>query len=333
MKSPLASVPVTLVTTGGTISTMVDNASGTTRPTLDGDAIARLTPASDPSAVIELAHVPSWALSPRDMQRIALRLRDEARNEPSGALVVTVGTSTLEYVAYLTDLFVDTNVPVIFTGAMRKADDPLPDGPRNLADAFAVARSPQSRGRGALVCFHGHIMPARAVWKRHRSDPEAFVSVEGDVGQVVAGDVTFSRAPAVRHPLAGEIEPAVALLKAYPGCDGSAVSDSMARGIRGLVIEALPGAGGVPPAMQDALRTAAADGVLVAIASRAPYGSVPRPPTGGTGSPLAGADYLSAGTLTAEKAWVLLMAVLGQAPDRWSAAALFEEIACVEASA
>jgi L-asparaginase/Glu-tRNA(Gln) amidotransferase subunit D len=82
-------------------------------------------------------------------------------------------------------------------------------------------------------------------------------------------------------------------------------------GDHGLVVEGLPGVGGIPPGMTDAVR-AAASRIPVVIASRAPFGRLPVVPTGGTGERLRDAGLLSAGDLTAEQAWLLLMAALGE---------------------
>ena len=50
----------------------------------------------------------------------------------------------------------------------------------------------------------------------------------------------------------------------------------------------------------------------VVIASRVPIRALPEVPTGGTGEPLRDAGLISARTLTAEQAWLLLMAVLAE---------------------
>jgi L-asparaginase len=113
------------------------------------------------------------------------------------------------------------------------------------------------------------------------------------------------------------LETRVGLVKAYPGCDGSLVDWVVEKGERGLVVEGLPGQGGLPPGMHGSVGRAVDQGLLVALASRAPHGRISSPPTGGTGEPLVDLGLLSAGDLTAEKAWILLMVVLAQAgaPD------------------
>jgi L-asparaginase/Glu-tRNA(Gln) amidotransferase subunit D len=94
------------------------------------------------------------------------------------------------------------------------------------------------------------------------------------------------------------------------------------QGSAGMVVEGLPGEGGIPPRMQGAL-IAAAQTIPVVISSRAPYGSLSAEVTGGTGEPLGGRRLLSAGHLTAEQAWLLLMAVLGEHQDPEQARSAF----------
>ena len=49
----------------------------------------------------------------------------------------------------------------MFTGAVRRADDPAADGPENLAAAIAAARDPALRLAGATVCVGGEVHAAR----------------------------------------------------------------------------------------------------------------------------------------------------------------------------
>jgi L-asparaginase len=318
------------MTTGGTIAT-VTTPHGTTAPEASPETLISALPEDlQPVRVEERAPMPSWAFGPDDMISIALRAREIARDHQDLAgLVVTHGTSTMEYTAYLTELFLDTEFPVVFTGAMRSADDADGDGPGNLRDACTLARVPGAGRLGVVICLNGEILSARDAHKRHRHDRVAFADLRGRVGTVSGGQVLIVRQPVRAPALTGVIDPSVAIVKAYPGSDGSVVDAVVARGARGVVVEGLPGVGGIPVAMQDALRRHAGTGVLIVISSRAPSGHVPSPPTGGTGEPLAGMGLLSAGSLTTEKAWVLLMACLGQSEGE-EAARLFAEVSQIE---
>jgi L-asparaginase len=254
-------------------------------------------------------------MSLADMTGVARAVRAATEDSGVAGVVVTVGTSTLEYVAYLTDLVVDSPLPVVFTGAMRKADEPFPDGPDNLANAVRVASSPMSRDRGVLVVFAGKILSARGCWKFTRSANDAFIDVDGPVGTVDRHGPDFARVPARTATLDADPDDSVEILKVYPGAPGHLFDSVAQRAPRGVVVEGMPGAGGVPTSMHEALARLARTDTVVVVSSRAPSGLVPDPPTGGTGSPLSGLPVLSAGPLSTEKAWVLLSVVLGSSQD------------------
>jgi L-asparaginase len=305
---------VTLLTTGGTVSTTT-TAGGRSAPTLTGLELAALERMPDIRIVAhELRREPSWALGPSDMAAIALAARDAARATQHGGVVVTHGTTTLEYTAFLADLVLDSDTPVVFTGAMRRADEADPDGPGNLRDAVRVSVWPSARGLGAFVVFAGHIISGQSAWTAQRVDGDAFIDGAGDLGRVSEGSVEIRRRVARRPLFSGRLEKRVLLLKAVPGGNGQPVDAAVASGARGLVLEGLPGSGAIPPAMLDAVARAAAR-LPVVVASRSPFGTLPEVPTGGTGEPLRGLDLLSAGSLTAEQAWLLLMASLGDGAD------------------
>jgi L-asparaginase len=301
---------VALLTTGGTISTTADPVTGLSSPTLGGGDLRLLAESSEITLrVHELARVPSWTLDPPAMAGIATAARDAAHEPDVMGVVISHGTSTLEYTAFLADLVLDLPATVVLTGAMRRADDPEADGPANLRDAIQVAASPSARDLGAVVVFAGHIIAARHAWKARRVDPDAFLGLDGDVGRISAGRIEISRRPGRIAPFSGRLEPRVAFVKAVPGADGSMVEAALAGSPRGLVVEGLPGVGGMPPAMRGAV-IGAATRIPVVLASRAPFGRLPESPTGGTGEPLRDAGLLSAGDLSAEQSWLLLMAAL-----------------------
>jgi L-asparaginase len=313
-----------LLTTGGTIATMT-RADGRGAVVRRGhNMIGGIEFASIGTEDLRLS--PSWALGPADMKSIALKVRGCARTGEWDGIVVTHGTSTMEYTAFLTDLFLDDPVPVVFTGSMRAADHLDPDGPRNLRDSFRLAADTDSRELGVVLCLNGRILSARGAYKRHRTDVETFEDLDGPIGTVDEQGVGVRRVPRRPRALNGSIDESVVLIKAYPGADGRLIDSAVDGGARGVVIEAFPGAGGVPPAMISSLERWS-EGTVFVVSSRAPAGELPDRPTGGTGSPLQDLDLLSAGSLTSEKAWVLLMACLGQELSSAGAKKLFKEVA------
>ncbi len=298
---------VRLLATGGTIATTTDSRTGRSAPTL-GAAVADLAHKEDLAVTVEeLASAPSWTLGPLDMARIARRAVAVAEDPSVDGVVITHGTTTLEYTAFLTDLFLGSTTPVILTGAMHRADAVDPDGPSNLADALSLATSPRMRGLGAVVVFAGQILAARHAWKASRTAAVAFVDLRGrPLGTIRNGHVRLLAPPGRRQLLQPSLDPRVGFVKLTPGAQPSTLDCVAPSDLRGLVVEALPGAGGVPPLVIPALRQLA-DRIPIVIASRAPHGIQGSVPTGGTGEPLADIGLLSAAGLSAEQAWLLLM--------------------------
>ncbi|GAB47919.1 asparaginase [Mobilicoccus pelagius] len=205
--------------------------------------------------------------------------RDAEVGEVDG-VVVTHGTDTMEETAHLLQLVLDTDVPVVVTGAMRPADDPGADGPANLLDAVRVAADPAARGLGVLVVFGGQVHGGRDVVKRAASTLDAFASLHGPVGEVVAGrlhvHVTSRRArgafPVAELP---ETLPRVEIVATHPEQAPEIGRAVLATKPAGLV-HAGPGGGNVCSPGIDLLDEARAAGAVVVRASRTGVGVVGR---------------------------------------------------------
>ena len=90
---------------------------------------------------------------------------------------MTHGTTTLEYTAFLADLFLDVDTPVVFTGAMRRADDADSDGPRNLRDAITLLdRSTVARELLGEEFVDHYLRPDRTPKPRRRSSEPAAIT-------------------------------------------------------------------------------------------------------------------------------------------------------------
>ena len=95
------------------------------------------------------------------------KIRDVLRYRHSTgvSLEATHGTATLEETAYLLDLTVGSEKPIVVTGAQRDFDEKDADGPRNILYAAMIAADPLAAARGVMVCVGGQIHAARYVVK------------------------------------------------------------------------------------------------------------------------------------------------------------------------
>jgi L-asparaginase len=188
--------------------------------------------------------------------------------------VITHGTDTLEETAFLLDLTLDGDKPVVFCGAMRTVSEPGWDGPANLLAAVRTAVDPQAAGRGVLIAVGEEIHAAAEATKWHTQSLAAFRSAHGPLGVVERGHVLFQRPPFRRARLpARHLVSEVDLHTMATGVDDALLRASVARGARGLVLAAT-GCGNVPPSVLPGLRAALASRIPVVMVSRCAEGRV-----------------------------------------------------------
>jgi L-asparaginase len=327
--------------TGGTISMRVDPATGAAVPAFGADEIVAQVPQLASVGDIEtedFSRLPGPHVTPEQMWRLARRAAAWLERPDVDGLVITHGTDTIEETAYLLDLVLTTDKPVVLLGAMRTVSDASWDGPANLLAAARVAASPDARGRGVMVVMDELILPAREVRKVHTEASGSFATPEfGPVGVVDAGVVTFRRTsvprPGWRDPRADaglrvtRLETHVGLVQTYTGMDDRLIRSSMEDGARGLAIIAF-GRGNVPPSIMPALNDAVGRGMLVTISSRCVAGRVkPRYGYEGGGLELQRIGAILAGDLSGAKARLLQMVALGYAPDAAAARPIIEAAA------
>lgn len=277
----MAAKRIRVISTGGTISTEAKHPGRGLEPSRSGfsfiKALEELGLLSGIEVEVEdYSRTLSTDLSLPQIHGLALRIREVLRTDPGLAgVVVTHGTGTLEESAFWADLLHDDPRPVVFTGAMRSASHPFPDGLFNLWGALRVAADSAARNLGVLVVFDEAVYPAQDVVKVHTTRTSAFEAPEyGPVGRIYPDGIRFARRPLTRITLPpAEPEYRVDLLKFVVGVDDHLVRASLAWGSRGLVVEG-SGLGNVNTAVADALVDAAQMGVAVVLASRCFSGRV-----------------------------------------------------------
>lgn len=316
-----------LLSLGGTI-TMVPSAEGGIAPKLGAAELIASAPGLATVAQIEAdspARLPSPSLTPAHLVDVARRVEAAFAAGTDGAVVIQ-GTDTIEESAFLLDLLVAGDKPVVVTGAMRGAAAPGADGPANMLAAARVAASDAAHGLGTLAVLNDEIHAARFVQKSHAALPSAFTSpMAGPLG-LVAEDRVRILTRVARHPTlpAALGAPApVALLRWAMGDDGRLLGTLPGLGYAGAVIEAM-GSGHVPADAVEAIGALAAR-MPVVLASRCATGPVFMQTYGYPGGEidLIRRGAIPAGMLSGPKARLLLGLVLRGGGGMDAAAAAF----------
>lgn len=293
---------VAILFTGGTISMRVDADTGGPIPALSGEEIIARVEGVNEIAEIEIVNfslLPGPHMTPAKMLELATAVEARMLDESISGVVVTHGTDTLEETAYLHDLVLDCDRPVVFVGAMRNSSELSWDGPANLRSAVRVAADPIARGLGVLVVMNERIIAAAEAIKTHTEAPETFQSRDfGPLGIVDKDRVIvrrgtrrekriplkkqqLDRAPSERLRKAGcfptnipvKLEERVDIIQLAAGSDGRFIEFAVDSGSRGLVIQGL-GRGNVPVSALPAIKRAIQADIPVVITSRCPRGRV-----------------------------------------------------------
>jgi L-asparaginase len=302
--------------TGGTISMRIDPATGGAIPALSGEEIIAQVPGLDRIADFDLVNFARWPgphVTPSRMMDLARAVKERLAHEKIIGAVVTHGTDTLEETAYLVDLVLDDEKPIVFVGAMRNSSELSWDGPENLRSAVRVAIDPQTRGLGVIVAMNNQLIAASEAVKTHTESTDTFQSRDfGPLGFVDKDRVIVMRRPFQREHIATErIEERVDLIKMFAGADDRFINFAIDGGARGLVIEAL-GRGNVTVAALPGIERAIGKGLPIVISSRCPRGRVlDTYAYEGAGKQLKKMGAILGGMLPAHKARIKLMLALG----------------------
>jgi len=320
---------ILIIFTGGTISMKIDSSTGGAVPHFNGEELIKMIPEAKGLAnirVYEFGMYPGPHMTPELMFELSKKVNEFASHDDVGGIIVTHGTDTLEETAYLLDLTVDTQKPIVVIGAMKTSSEPDWDGPRNLVDAINICNNPNSSGMGVLVCLSGEINAASEVTKTHTEDVETFMSLDfGTLGFVEKGKVIYNRVPRKLEKIRTDsINSNVDLIKVCAGMNEKFFKFSADSGVNGIVVEAM-GVGNVPPAAFSGIKYAVDKGIPVVLVSRCPAGEtldVYGYP--GAGKWLKEIGVIFADYLNGQKARIKLMLLLGAVNNREQLTIMFE---------
>ena len=115
---------------------------------------------------VRYRNIPSTAIDFADWKALVLLCEQlVAEHADLAGIVIGHGTATLEETAYILNLTLKVDVPVVLVGAQRPSSGLSTDAGLNLVNAIRVAASPEARGMGVLVVLNDEIQAAREVTK------------------------------------------------------------------------------------------------------------------------------------------------------------------------
>lgn len=325
MKNKLA-----MIFTGGTIAMKIDPDLHAAIPALNIDEILgmikNIRDITD-LEIISFSNLPSPHITPSLMMELYQKTLALTLDDSITGVIITHGTDTLEETAYLLDLLLETEKPVILVGAMRNFSELGYDGSSNLAAAICTALSPNCRGKGVLVVMNNEVNAASQVTKTNTLSLDTFKSPEfGPLGIIDNDEVIYYRSIPNRQTIkTKKIEEKVALIKAVPGLGSDIIEFHIKSGYRGIVIEGL-GRGNIPPQMVSGVIDAIESGISIVIVSRCNTGRVLYTyGYEGGGKHLHDLGVIFGGNLPGQKARIKLMLILGMTNDMNLIKELIEE--------
>lgn len=271
-------------------------------------------------------NVPSPHMTIQHVKQLKDIILEAVTNKYYDGFVITHGTDTLEETAFLLDLILGIEQPVVITGAIRSSNEIGSDGLYNYISAIRVASDEKARHKGVMVVFNDEIHTARNVTKTHTSNTNTFQSPNhGPLGVLTKDRVQFHHMPYRQQALENVNDKLnVPLVKAYMGMPGDIFSFYSREGIDGMVIEAL-GQGNIPPSALEGIQQLVYLNIPIVLVSRSFNGIVsPTYAYDGGGYQLAQQGFIFSNGLNGPKARLKLLVALSNNLDKAEIKSYFE---------
>lgn len=313
-----------VVNTGGTIASRYrEQAGGWVSDASAQDLVATIPEIAEHADLhlVEHSQVNGYRIDTSTVVALARRVRALVARDDVDGVVVTHGTATLEETAYMLDLLVASDKPVVITGAQRRFDDAGADGPMNLLSSVRAAADSSSSGRGVLAVFDSRIFPARDVIKVHTHSLAAFAARDGGpIGHASRDGVHYFARPDRRPTFDVEdVARNVQLVKLVQGGNDLLLRACVDGGVDGIVIEGISSGHANDPAAA-AIQDALTRGIPVVIVPRILFGGNnvkgTRYAQPGAVHSLIEAGAIAGGFLSGLKARILLMVALSATRNR-----------------
>jgi len=270
--------PVSLISTGGTISSRVDYRTGGVSSALSASELYESVPELREYASIDpevLFTEYSENLTPEHWTTIAKTVHEKVLSQKYKGIIISHGTDTMHYTsAALSFALQNLPIPIVLVGAQKSSDRPSSDAALNLLGAAVIAT--KSNIAGVFVVMHNSISDdtischlGTRVRKNHTSRRDAFESIDIDPVALIKGEnielsarnsqlSLDSRRNGIEKIVAKpDFDKRVSLIRFYPGFDPRILDYCVQRGNRIIILEGT-GLGHVSrdciPSLQNAIR-------------------------------------------------------------------------------
>ena len=317
---------ISIISTGGTVSSIIDYKTGAVHPKFTAEDLLRANPELLDLAnydVKALYNILSENMQPEYWVKAAESIADDINNGADG-IVIAHGTDTMHYTSAALSFMIKTPVPIVITGAQRSSDRPSSDANINLIDSVVGAKSDIAE---VCVCMHGslndnytYLHKGTKVRKMHTSRRDTFRSINAQpIAKIqnkkvkINPDYSYTKRGANELELNTSIEEKVGFIKSFPGISKDYIEYHIDKGYKGLVIEGT-GLGHVPNNLIDSFKRAQEENIPIIMTSQCLYGRV-NMNVYSTGRNILDSGVISGLDMTPETAYVKLCWALGQSDD------------------
>jgi len=338
-RPPFKDLPfISIITTGGTITSRVDYKTGAVAPLKTADELLLTVPELHDIVNIKRIHQPfsllSEDMSSVEWKKIAELVEQELKDDEISGVIVTHGTDILHYTAAaLSFMLKNLSKPVAIVGGQRSSDRGSFDGAQNLICAAHYCKSEIAE---VAIVMHAtesddYCFATRGtkVRKMHTSRRDAFRPINelpfakiwpsGKL-EIINKNFCPRRDHHAETVLDTRFESKIALLRYFPGADPEIFENLVEKGYRGIVIEATGlGHVAVNPLQKKnswlpAIKAAVEKGILVCFAPQTIYGRLD-PYVYANARLLLNAGVIFLEDMLPETAYVKLGIVLGRTKD------------------
>ena len=291
--SPDSQLPnLSLLSTGGTISSKIDYRTGGVMPALTAkelnDSIPELKKLANINPEVVLSEY-SENIRPEHWTLMARKISDNILSGKYDGIVVSHGTDTMHYTsAALSFALQALPIPVVLVGAQRSSDRPSSDASTNLIGACTFAT--RSKFSGVFVAMHHTLSDdviachiGTRVRKNHTSRRDAFHSIDISPFSLIKKDqieiceqytdLKFHERNKNLENLVvrSKFNDKVMLLKFYPGFDCKVIDYCVEKGNKAIIFEGT-GLGHINKECFHQIKNAVKKGILVFMTSQCIWG-------------------------------------------------------------